>query len=65
VIKVNTEEYAWHPGMTVRVLLDEKLFTFRHIIVRVNGEFVPEEDFEGQLIQDGDDVLVLHLMAGG
>ncbi len=65
MIKVNTEEYAWHPGMTVRVLLDEKLFTFRHIIVRVNGEFVPEEDFEGQLIQDGDDVLVLHLMAGG
>jgi thiamine biosynthesis protein ThiS len=51
--------------MTVRVLLDEKLFTFRHIIVRVNGEFVPEEDYEHHPILDGDDVLVLHLMAGG
>ena len=65
MIKVNTEEYAWHPGMTVRALLDEKLFTFRHIIVRVNGEFVPEYDYEKQIVQDEDDVLVLHLMAGG
>ena len=65
MIKVNTEDSPWHPGMTVRALLDEKLFTFRHIIVRVNGEFVSEEDYEKMFIQDGDDVLVLHLMAGG
>lgn len=51
--------------MTVRSLLDEKVFTFRHIIVRVDGEYVPEEEYETQLIQDGDDVIVLHLMAGG
>ena len=65
MIKINTEDFPWNPGMTVRVLLDEKLFTFRHIIVRLNGEFVPEDEYEKQLIQDGDDVLVLHLMAGG
>ena len=65
MIKVNTEDSPWHPGMSVRALLDEKLFTFRHIIVRVNGEFVPEEDYENLLIRDGDDILVLHLMAGG
>ncbi len=65
MIKVNTEDYPWHPGLTVRALLDEKQFTFRHIIVRVNGVFVPEDDYEKQVIQDGDDVLVLHLMAGG
>ena len=65
MIKVNTEDFPWHPGMTVRNLLDEKLFTFRHIIVRVNGEYVPEEDYETQRIQDEDDVFVLHLMAGG
>ena len=65
MIKVNTEAFPWHPGMTVRTLLDEKLFTFRHIIVRVNGEYVPEEDYETQRIQDEDDVFVLHLMAGG
>jgi sulfur carrier protein len=65
VITVNTEAYPWHPGMTVRSLLDEKVFTFRHIIVRVNGEYVPEEDYENFAIQDEDEVIVLHLMAGG
>lgn len=51
--------------MTVRALLDEKVFTFRHIIVRVNGEYVPEEEYDSYPINDGDDVMVLHLMAGG
>lgn len=65
MITVNTEAYPWHPGMTVRSLLDEKVFTFRHIIVRVNAEYVPEEDYENFGIQDEDDIVVLHLMAGG
>lgn len=65
MITVNTEAYPWHPGITVRSLLDEKVFTFRHIIVRVNGEYVPEEDYENFAIQDEDEVVVLHLMAGG
>lgn len=65
MITVNTEESPWHAGMTVRALLDEKVFTFRHIIVRVNGEYVPEEEYDRYAIKDGDDVIVLHLMAGG
>jgi len=65
VIKVNTDDHPWQSGMTVRNLLDEKVFTFRHIIVRVNSEYVPEEDYENYVIQDGDDIIVLHLMAGG
>ena len=65
MITVNTEESPWHAGMTVRALLDEKVFTFRHIIVRVNGEYVPEEQYNSYAINDGDDVMVLHLMAGG
>lgn len=65
MITINTEPYPWYPSMTVRSLLDEKVFTFRHIIVRVNGEYVPEEDYQKFAIQDEDDVVVLHLMAGG
>ncbi len=65
MITINTEESPWHAGMTVRALLDQKVFTFRHIIVRVNGEYVPEEQYDNHPINDGDDVMVLHLMAGG
>ena len=65
MIKVNTKDYPWHEGMTVQVLLDEKVFTFKHIVVRVNGTYVPEEQYAFHSIDDGDDVIVLHLMAGG
>jgi len=65
MIKVNTKDFPWHNGMTVQVLLDEKVFTFKHIVVRVNGTFVPEDMYSSFLIKDGDDVVVLHLMAGG
>lgn len=65
MIKVNTKEYPWHEGMTVQVLLDEKVFTFKQIVVRVNGVYVPEEKYKSFTIKNGDDVMVLHLMAGG
>jgi sulfur carrier protein ThiS len=33
--------------------------------VRINGEYIEKEDYPTRMIHDGDDVLVLHLMAGG
>lgn len=65
MIKVNTKDYPWRSDLTVQQLLDEKAYTFRHIIVRVNGNYVPEEQYQTYTIKDNDDVLVLHLIAGG
>jgi len=65
MIKVNTEEHPWTRPLSVQELLDEKGYIFPHIVVRINGEYVEEDDYPKRLVQDGDDVLVLHLMAGG
>ena len=65
MISVNTHEQPWREGLNVQALLDDMGFIFRHIIVRVNGEYVPEEAYAARLIADGDDVQVLHLIAGG
>ena len=65
MISVNTHEQPWREGLNVQSLLDEMVFIFRHIIVRINGEYVPEEAYSARLIADGDDVQVLHLIAGG
>ena len=65
MIKVNTEDHPWTKPLSVQVLLDEKGYIFPHIVVRINGEYIEEDDYPKRLVQDGDDVLVLHLMAGG
>jgi len=65
MIKVNTEDYPWTRPLSVQELLDEKGYIFPHIVVRINGEYIEEDDYPKRLVQDGDDVLVLHLMAGG
>ena len=65
MIKVNTRERGWHEALTVSGLLDEEQFIFKHIIVRINGTYVPEENYAFTPIVDGDDVMVLHLIAGG
>ncbi len=65
MIKVNTEDHPWTKPLSVQELLDEKGFIFPHIVVRINGEYVEEDDYQTKMVQNGDDVLVLHLMAGG
>ena len=65
MIKVNTEDHPWTKPLSVQELLDEMGFIFPHIVVRINGEYVEEDDYQTKMVQNGDDVLVLHLMAGG
>ena len=65
MITLNTREYPWREGMTVRQLLDESNYVYRRIIVKVNGKHVSEAEWPGSQIKDGDVVEAIHLMAGG
>lgn len=61
----NKEEKFDCNSMTVSRLLEEKKFTFPYFIVKVNGKMVKKEEYESAIIREGDDVKVLHMMAGG
>ncbi|SCY10769.1 sulfur carrier protein ThiS [Alkaliphilus peptidifermentans] len=65
MIKVNSKDFEWEEGLTVQVLLDKKKYTFPKIFVTINGKHIDKEDFDTTLINDGDDVKVVHLLAGG
>lgn len=65
MIKVNTRDHSWHEGLTVRRVIEEKQYTFHQLVVKVNGDFIPEEKYDHHLVNDGDDVMIIHLMAGG
>jgi thiamine biosynthesis protein ThiS len=65
-IKLNnrTEEIA-EDHLTVQRLLERKKFTFKMLIIRVNGIIVKKDQYNETVIHDGDDVMVLHLISGG
>jgi len=51
--------------MTISELLDDKNYTFKMLVVKVNGKLVKKDSYNREVIHDGDDVSVLHLVSGG
>jgi sulfur carrier protein len=65
MIRVNGRDAEWHPGMTITDIMKAHGYTAPRIIVKVNGELVRQEQWASYEVKDGDDVRVLHMVAGG
>lgn len=62
---VNGREFHYEEGLTVANLLQKKGYTFRMITVKINGNVIKKDEYETTLINDGDNVQILHHVAGG
>ncbi|MGE4290324.1 MAG: sulfur carrier protein ThiS [Salinivirgaceae bacterium] len=51
--------------LTVNELLEWKNFTFRMLVIKINGRLVKKDQYKTTRINDGDKVMVLHLVSGG
>jgi sulfur carrier protein len=51
--------------ITVSELLEIKNFTFKMLVIKVNGKLVKKEKYDSSYVNNGDDVTVLHLVSGG
>ncbi len=58
-------EYIDKDVISITEILAYKRFTFRMIVVKVNGKPIRKEDFDTTYIKDGDDVQIIHLISGG
>lgn len=66
MIRVNDKwDLPWQPAMTVEQVLQACSFTHRHLVVSINGALVPPDDYARQPVADGDQVRVIHIIAGG
>ena len=66
MVQVNDKwDLAWQPGMTVRAVLTALHFTHPVLVVSVNGLLVPPAKYATHPITDGDNVKVIHVLAGG
>lgn len=65
IVLNNREEVFECDGMTVSELLRYKSFTFKMLVIKINGILVRKADYESATVRDGDEVQVLHLISGG
>lgn len=65
IILNNNNEFIDKEKLTVSDLLELKKFTFKMLIVKINGKLVKQPEYAKSEINDGDDVMVLHLISGG
>lgn len=61
----NRDKIDWREGMTVQDVLGVMEYTFTHMTVTVNGELIPEEEYDTCKVTDNAEVTVFHLAHGG
>lgn len=59
-----SEEFSGNE-MTVQELLNVKKFTFKMLIIKINGALIKKDGYDTAIIRDGDKVDVIHLISGG
>jgi sulfur carrier protein len=64
ILNNNNESFAAEK-LSITELLALKKFTFKMLIIKINGQLVKQENYSNSFIKDGDDVMVLHLISGG
>jgi thiamine biosynthesis protein ThiS len=61
----NRKETFKAEELTVNELLREKNYTFKLLVTKINGKLVKKDERDSQIIRNGDDVTVLHMISGG
>jgi sulfur carrier protein len=64
ILNNNNESFEAYK-LSITELLALKKFTFKMLIIKINGQLVKQENYSNTFIKDGDDVMVLHLISGG
>lgn len=52
-------------SLTINELLRIRNFTFKMLVIKVNGQLISKDQYDFQKVKEGDDVMVLHLISGG
>ena len=51
--------------LTISEILKLKNFTFKMMVIKVNGKLVKKDQYISVEVVDGDDVQIIHMISGG
>ncbi len=64
-ITVNENSLNWEENMTINIILKRMNYTFRMLVVKVDGQLIKKNEYESTIVQPNADVKVIHLISGG
>ena len=64
-ITVNENSLKWEKNMTITRILKIMNYTFRILVVKVDGQLIKKNEYNSTIVQPDADVKVIHLMSGG
>ncbi len=65
VFYVNEKELPWQEGLVVNDALRLMNYTFKMLVIKLNGVLVKKADYDSTIIPENADVKVIHLISGG
>ena len=64
-ISVNNEEMDWEDNLTIDDILKKKKYSFKMLVVKVNGQLVKKGEYKTFVVPPAADVKIIHLISGG
>jgi sulfur carrier protein len=61
----NRPETLEEEKLTLQELIEKKNFTFKLLVTKINGKLIKKESRDKTMVQEGDEVAVIHLISGG
>ncbi|NOZ46315.1 MAG: sulfur carrier protein ThiS [Chlorobi bacterium] len=65
IVLNNRKEKIPFDTISVAELIKYKNFTFKMLVTKINGNLVQKDKRDESFIKNGDEVMILHLIAGG
>ena len=65
MITVNTQPVPWEENMTIERILKVMHYTFRMLVVKVDGRLIKKNEYATTVVPPGAVVEVIHLISGG
>ena len=51
--------------LTISEILKYKNYTFKMMVVKINGQLIKKDHYQTAEVTDGDDVQIIHMISGG
>lgn len=61
----NRPQFFEEENLTISGVLKLKNFSFKMLVIKVNGTLIKKNQYDHQEVVHGDDVQILHLISGG